>query len=228
MSVRLAIRVWLPDEPGTLAALANRIAEEGGNVIGLEVLEQSEGVAVDDLIIEITDRFAVESLCRRIRTIAGAGIEHVKIVPPGTEERGLQVITAAVSILETANASASLAAMVGLVGELFDAKWTALVDLRTESYIQCTGSVPPLDWLLAFLAGARSLPPDGATTGSGVMVGELTASHLAVGIGRPVPFRRREQRELEMLVQVTDRMCRPLRGDRIPPGWGPSSGFIGA
>jgi hypothetical protein len=31
-----------------------------------------------------------------------------------------------------------------------------------------------------------------------------------------------------MLVQVADRMCRPLRGDRIPPGWGSQPRFIGA
>jgi hypothetical protein len=51
------------------------------------------------------------------------------------------------------------------------------------------------------------------------MAGELAEAGLSLCIGRTVAFRQREQRELEMLVRVADRMCRPLRGDRIPPGW---------
>lgn len=217
---RLAVRIWLPDEPGMLAAVATRIAAIDGNVVGLEVLERSGDVAVDELMVELPEAGLADELCRQLGTIEGAGIEEVRLVPPGTEERGLQVIAAAVSILETANASASLAALVGLTSELFDVEWSALADLRSQTYLQCTGDVPGIDWLLAFVAGARSAAPDADTTGSGVMAGELTEAGLTLGIGRTVAFRRREHQELEMLVQVADRMCRPLRGDRIPPGWG--------
>jgi hypothetical protein len=225
---RLAVRVWLPDEPGMLAAIATRIAAIGGNVIGLEVLERSGDIAVDELMVELPETGLADELCRQLQTIGGAGIEEVRPVPPGTEERGLQVIAAALSILETANASASLTALVGLTGELFDVEWSALADLRSETYVHCTGEVPSIDWLLAFVSGARSGVPGGGTIGSGVMAGELEEVGLTLCIGRTVAFRRREHQELEMLVQVADRMCRPLRGDRIPPGWGSQPRFIGA
>ncbi|MGH9090734.1 MAG: hypothetical protein ACRDZR_05030 [Acidimicrobiales bacterium] len=228
MTERLSVRIWLPDEPGMLAAVATRIAAIRGNVVGLEVLERSGGVAVDELMVELPEEGMADRLCLQLQAIEGAGIEEVRRVPPGMEERGLQVIAAAVAILETANASASLAALVGLTEDLFDTEWSALVDVRSEACVHVTGEVPAMAWLLAFIAGARNASPHAATSGSGVMAGELTDSGLALCIGRPVAFRRREHRELDMLVRVADRMCRPLRGDRIPPGWGSTARFPGA
>lgn len=225
---RFSVRIWLPDEPGMLAAVATRIASVRGNVIGLEVLERSGGVAVDELLVELPEAGLTERLCRQLRTITGAGIEEVRPLPPEAEERGLQVIAAAVSILETANASASLAALVGLSGDLFDVDWSALVDLRSETYVQCIGDVPTIEWLLSFVSGVRTTGPAADTSGSGVMAGELTEAGLVLCIGRTVAFRRREQRELDMLVRVADRMCRPLRGDRIPTGWASQPRFLGS
>lgn len=216
---RLSVRIWLPDEPGMLAAVATRIAAIRGNVVGLEVLERSGGVAVDELMVEMPDEGLAETLGRQLQTIEGAGIEEIRKVPPEMEERGLQVIAAAVSILETANASASLAALVGLASDLFDAEWTALVDIGSETYVHCSGDVPGVAWLIAFVSGARNAPEDVATSASGVMAGELVESELILCIGRSVAFRGREHRELDMLVRVADRMCRPLRGDRVPPSW---------
>ncbi len=225
---RLAVRIWLPDEPGMLAAVATRIAGIRGNVVGLEVLERSGQVAVDELMVELPEEGQADQLCRALQAIDGAGIEEIRTVPEGTEERGLQVIAAAVSILETANASASLSALVGLAGDLFEVEWSTVVDLHTETFLQCTGDPPRLDWLLAFVSGARSATPELGSSSSGVMAGEMEEAGLALCIGRQVPFRRREHREFEMLVRVTDRMCRPLRGDRIPPGWGSQPRFLGA
>jgi hypothetical protein len=225
---RFSVRIWLPDEPGMLAAVATRIASLRGNVVGLEVLERSEGIAVDELQVELPEVGLSDRLCRQLCTISGAGIEEVRAIPPDAEERGLQVISAAVSILETANASASLAALVGLTNDLFDVEWSALVDLESETSVQCVGEVPPLEWLLSFVTGSRAGGPMADTSGSGVMAGELTEAGLALCIGRTVAFRGREQRELDMLVRVADRMCRPLRGDRIPTGWGAQPRFLGS
>lgn len=224
-SQRFSVRLWVPDRPGMLGAVVGAIAELSGNVIGLEVLERSGEIAVDELMVELPERpepGTGEVLGRRLRAIDGAGVEEVRPVPDGTEERGLQVISAAVTILETANPTASLAALVGLVGTLFEVEWSSLVDLRTETCVRAAGEPPSVDWLLAFLDGARRAA---TTSNSGVMAGELPDAGLVLCIGRAVPFRRREQRELEMLARVADRMCRPLR-DRIPQTWAAQSRFL--
>lgn len=218
---RFAVRLWVPDRPGTLSAVAGAIAELGGNVVGLEVLERSDEVAVDELMVELAEPGSGETLGRRLQRIDGAGVEDVRRVPEGTEERGLQVIAASVAILETANPTASLAALMGRAGDLFDVEWSSLVDTRTRTCVRATGEPPAIDWLLAFLVGSRRAS---TTSNSGVMAGELPDAGLALCIGRTVPFRGREQRELEMLARVADRMCRPLR-DRIPETWSARPGF---
>jgi hypothetical protein len=83
------------------------------------------------------------------------------------EERGLQVLGAAMSILETANTSAALAALVGLTGELFDVEWSALVDLRSETCVQRIGDVPGIECLLALVSGGRGVARGVGTTGAG-------------------------------------------------------------
>ena len=73
MLVRL--RIWLPDAPGILGAVAAEIGAADGNVIGLEVLERESGVAIDELVVELPDRpGAVDAVCKGIHTIAGAGV----------------------------------------------------------------------------------------------------------------------------------------------------------
>lgn len=219
---RYVVRLWVPDRPGMLGAVAVAIGELEGNVVGLEVLERSGEVAVDELVVELPGRDSADQLSRRLGAIDGAGVEQVRRVPPDAEERGLQVIAAAVAILETANPTASLTALIGMAGSLFEAEWSSLVDLRAHSCVRASGPAPSVDWVVAFMHGAR----DASTTShSGVMAAELAEAGLVFCIARPVPFRRREQRELEMLARVTDRMCRPLR-DRIPPAWGTQARFL--
>jgi ACT domain len=226
MTIRIAVRLWLPDRPGRLAAVTQGIAEAGGNVLGLEVVERSDGVAVDELMVEVASADGIDDLCRAIQAIDGAGVEEARQVPADSEERGLQVISAAITILETANPTATLSALSGLVGELFDAGWTALVDLGAKVCVESAGETPPIDWLIAFCQGAGAV--EGRTTGSGVMAGTLADANLAICVGRAFAFRRREQRELDMLSRVADRMCRPLRADRIPQSWTSAGRWIGS
>ena len=73
------MRIWLPDAPGVLGAVAAEIGAVQGNVIGLEVLEREAGVAIDELVVELPDRpGAVEAVCKGIRNVPGAGVEDVR------------------------------------------------------------------------------------------------------------------------------------------------------
>jgi len=73
------LRIWLPDAPGVLGAVAAEIGAVDGNVIGLEVLEREAGVAIDELVVELPDRAgAVDSVCQGIRRVPGAGVEDVR------------------------------------------------------------------------------------------------------------------------------------------------------
>jgi ACT domain len=214
---RIVVRIWLPDVPGVLGAVATTIGEHGGNVVGLEVLERDGGVAVDELLIELADPERIDAVCGALRLIEGVGVEEARPIAPGTEERGLQVMAVAVSILETANSDAALRSLMGHTGDLFDAEWVALADLRDQRYVQFTGEVPSIEWLAAFVGGARlegARPAD--TTRSGVLTEELPGAQLTLCVGRSVPFRQRERREIEMLARVSDRVFSALEPRRTP------------
>ncbi len=46
-TVNVLIRVWLPDRPGALGLVASRIGAVDGDIVGIDVLERGDGVAVD-------------------------------------------------------------------------------------------------------------------------------------------------------------------------------------
>lgn len=213
---RVALRVWVPDEPGALAELAQRVAAAGGNVVGFEVLERAGDAAVDELLVELESAVMIDGLCTKVAAMDGTRIEEVRPVGPDTAEHGLAVIEAALTVLTTARPSAALSALVELSVALFDADWCALVDPLSHSYARRLGPVPDLEHL-----GSRPGPL------SEMMSVPLEEAALTLWLGRPIPFRRRERREIEMLARVADRTFRSTRVDRIPPQWGSKGGFPG-
>jgi hypothetical protein len=217
---RVAVRIWVPDRPGVLGAVATRIGGIRGNVVGLEVLEREGGVAVDELMVELPEPGMVDEMCVQIRLIDGAGVEEVRPVGPDEEERGLKVMSAALAILETANSAAALSALMGYAGELFELEWATLVDLQSGTHLQSVGEVPTVPWLSAFAEGARADGAEGCTDRSGVLAEDLEAAGSTLYVGREVPFRRRERREVEMLARVTDRVWAALEpGPAVHPRW---------
>ena len=49
------LRVWLPDRPGALGAVASRIGAVRGDIVGIDVLERNEGVAIDEFGVVLSD-----------------------------------------------------------------------------------------------------------------------------------------------------------------------------
>ena len=51
--VRLVVRVWLPDRPGALGRGRTTIGAIGADIVGVDVLERSDQVAVDEFAVVI-------------------------------------------------------------------------------------------------------------------------------------------------------------------------------
>ena len=49
------MRVWMPDRPGARGAVASRIGAAGGDVVGIEIIEQGAGRAIDELVVHLPD-----------------------------------------------------------------------------------------------------------------------------------------------------------------------------
>ena len=212
LSVLARMRIWLPDAPGVLGAVAAEIGAVDGNVVGLEVLEREAGVAIDEFVVELPDvAGAVDAVCKGIRNIPGAGVEEVRESCAGAvQDREDTVLNAAAAILQAATPTAAMNALSGQLMSLFDLTWLAVADLGTESFVEVHGEVPTIAWVAAFATGSQSgSDPSNDTTSSGVFVEEIpetaltvcggetgahpparTARHLHAG-GRHGPLRRR-------------------------------------
>lgn len=210
------MRIWLPDAPGVLGAVAAEIGAVQGNVVGLEVLEREAGVAIDELVVELPDEAgAVDAVCRGVRKVPGVGVEEVTELFTAAPDREDTVLTAATAIVAAATPTAALSALTGRLMALFDLTWLALADEEWRGFVEAHGQdVPSVQWVAAFAQGSRSgSDPANDTTRSGVFVEPITDVGLTVCGGRPVAIRRRERREIAMLVMVAARFVLALDGE---------------
>jgi hypothetical protein len=206
------MRIWLPDVPGVLGAVAAEIGAVDGNVVALEVLERDAGVAIDEFVVELPDTpGAVDAVCKGIRNIPGAGVEEVRVLAAAAQDREDTVLNAAAAILQAATPTAAMNALSRQLISLFDLTWLAVADLSMESFVEVHGEVPTIAWVAAFAAGSQSgSDPSNDTTSSGVFVEAVPETALTVCGGRPAPIRRRERHGISMLVVVTARFVDAL------------------
>ena len=210
------MRIWLPDGPGVLGAVAAEIGAVQGNVIGLEVLEREAGVAIDELVVELPDEAgAVDAVCRGVRNVPGVGVEEVTELFTEAPDREDTVLTAATAVVSAVTPDAALAALTGRLVALFDLSWLALADEEWRGFVEVHGEdVPSVQWVAAFAEGSRSgADPANDTTRSGVFVEPVPDAGLIVCGGRPAAIRRRERREIAMLVMVAARFVLALGGE---------------
>lgn len=210
------IRIWLPDAPGALGAVAAEIGAARGNVVGLEVLERGAGVAIDEMVVELPDDpGAVDAVCRGVRNVPGVGVEEIVELSVSSAgdatDREDTVLAAATAILGSATPDAVLKELTGRLRTLFDLSWLAVADDALTRFVEVHGDAPSPPWVAAFAEGARSgANPANDTTGSGVFVEPVPGTGLAVCGGRSVAIRRRERREITLLVTAAARFMEAL------------------
>jgi hypothetical protein len=210
------LRIWLPDAPGVLGAVAAEIGAVHGNVVGLEVLEREAGVAIDEMVVELPDYpGAIDAVCRAVRNVPGVGVEEVVELSGEGEasDREDTVLAATTAILGAATPDAVLKELTGRLLALFDLAWLAVADDALTCFVEVHGDAPSPPWVAAFAEGSRSgADPANDTTGSGVFVEPVPGTGLAICGGRLVAIRRRERREIALLVTAAARFREALGG----------------
>ncbi|MGH9269291.1 MAG: amino acid-binding protein, partial [Acidimicrobiales bacterium] len=79
--VTYVVRVWIPDRPGALGAVASRIGAVRGDVVGIDILERGAGVAVDELVVMLPDDDLVALLISEIGQVDGVVVEDLRPAP---------------------------------------------------------------------------------------------------------------------------------------------------
>ncbi|MEY2568889.1 MAG: hypothetical protein QOE35_3418 [Actinomycetota bacterium] len=201
------VRVWMPDRPGVLGAVASRVGAVRGDVVGIDILERGAGRAIDELVVDLPDEDLVPLLIAEIGQVDGVDVEDVRAAKSLPDPR-LAALEAAALLVEEATPEGLLTTMVTHARADFEGDWAAVIGPDSGTMLASAGEAPDAAWLTAFVDGSRS--SDVLAAGEGgpddVAWASLPAGELSLVVGRHGrPFRARERRQLAALARIADR-----------------------
>jgi len=204
----VVVRVWLPDRPGALGLVASRIGAIGADIVGIDVLERSEHVAVDEFAVLLPDRDLISLLVREIEEVDGASVEQWREV--GTfPDPGLDALESVERLSEAGTPTELVQRLVDSVRTEFAADWAVM--LSGDVAIAASGEEVPHASVLEALAAGTAASPVVAAGDAGpddLAVAPLPKGDTVLLVGRAGhPFRRRERRQLLALARIADRVA---------------------
>ena len=201
------VRVWVPDRPGALGAVASRIGAVRGDVVGIDILERGGGRAIDELVVVLPDEGLVELLVGEISQVDGVDVEDVRPVAAELTDSRLDALETATRLVAAASVEELLGELVERSRRDFEAEWAAAVAVEGLGLLAGSGAPPPPGWLAAYVSGSRS----SAAVAAGeygpddVACAILGVSEVALVLGRPTrPFRSLERRQMAALARIAD------------------------
>jgi len=203
---RMVLRIWLPDRPGALGHVASRIGALGADIVGVDVLERGENVAVDEFDVVLPRADLVTLLVREIEEVDGASVEEWRTVDRFPDPR-LDALVSVESVMAASDLGELATLLVTNVRAEFTADWAAL--LRGDSLLAAAGADPPAPSVLRALATGTAASPAVASGTAGpddLAVAPLARLDAWLMVGRDGhPFRRRERQQLLALARIADR-----------------------
>jgi hypothetical protein len=76
--VSYLLRLVVPDRPGTLGAVATALGIAGIDIVSVDVLERADGIAVDDVVVDLPPGRVPDSLITAVRTVPGVEVESLR------------------------------------------------------------------------------------------------------------------------------------------------------
>ena len=199
MAAVFVVRVWLPDRPGALGAVASRIGAVRGDLVGIDILETGAGRAIDELVVSLPSDDLVPLLIKEIQEVEGVDVEDIRPVQGELPDARVAALESAAELIAHDDVQSVCEALVKHVRRDFEAEWAAVVPHTSELPALTSGDAPTPDWLAAFLAGSGGL----AAAPDDVAWASLTSQGAALVIGRDGrPFRARERRQLSALAKI--------------------------
>lgn len=192
------VRVWMPDRPGALGAVASRIGAAGGDVVGIEIIEQGAGRAIDELVVHLPDESRVGLLIDEVSEVDGVDVEEVRPTSDVVHDPRVEALEMAAALVEAGDREALLEALCRQATTLTEARWTVVLDLVEGRALVGHGDHPPVAWLLAFHDGA------GEHGVADVIRTTLLPGELALVLGREGgDFRTRQRDRVALLGRIT-------------------------
>jgi len=213
MAQTFILRVWMPDRPGALGALASRIGAVGGDVTGIDILERGAGRAIDELVVELPDESLVELLVAEIHQVDGVDIESIRSAEVAMHDPRVDALETAALLVGAPTPSAAIEELCVHAVRTVGANWGVVLHLGDGSIATGVGDFPAAAWIAAFVAGSQSSArvTDGDIGPSDMVWAPLPAAGRALVMGRNgESFRARERRQAAALARIVDTRFREL------------------
>ncbi len=201
------MRVWLPDRPGALGAVASRIGAVRGDLTGIDILERGGGLAIDELEVDLPDESLVPMVITEVQEVDGVEVEDVRLLTEAMRDSPRDALDTAVVLVGQLSTEGLLATLVHRSSNDFEAEWAVVAEPDEAMPLASTGTPPPAGWLGAFLAGSSTseLVAAGACGPDDVAWATLATAGVSLVLGRRGrPFRARERRQLGSLARIAD------------------------
>lgn len=209
------LRLWLPDRPGALGAVASRVGAVGGDLVGIDILERGAGRAIDELVVELENDDWVGLLLTEVAEVDGVDIEQITPVAESLRDPGLDALETAALLVGAHTSHEAVDELCFHAIRQLGAGWGAIVSTDQQEIVSCCGKhVPTLGWLLAFLEGSQTSArvANGHAGPDDVVWAPLPQANLAMVLGREgLPFRARERRQASALARIVDTRFRVLK-----------------
>jgi hypothetical protein len=199
MAAVFVVRVWLPDRPGALGAVASRIGAVRGDLVGIDILETGAGRAIDELVVSLPEEDLVPLLVKEMQEVEGVDVEDVRPVQGDVPDARVAALESAADLLAQPTPDAVRKALVGHVVRDFEAEWAAVV--ANGALAAAQGDTPTAEWLSAFVAGSDGT--GAVESGPDDIAWASISDNAALVLGRAGrPFRSRERRQLAALSRI--------------------------
>ncbi len=190
------IRVRVPDRPGALGLVASRIGALRGDIVGIEVLDRTDGVALDELAVVLPDAEVIPALTREIAEVDGSVTESVTVVDALPEPR-LDAYRTATAICRATTRAEALEVLVRSAHAAVGADWCSVLDG------------------VQVLVSSGNVPAEPTTTA--VLLHPIGTGGVTLAIGRAGGLRAGELELVRALGDLTDAAATQVDPSRSAP-----------
>lgn len=201
------MRVWIPDRPGALGAVASRIGAVRGDVVGIDILERGADRAIDELTVVLPETGLVDLLVSEIKAVDGVSVEDIRPVRDGVRDPRLDALETAATLVEATTKDALLSLLTRHAVRDFSSDWAAVVDDANAVLRAAEGPAPEAAWLRAFVQGSSTSEAvvSGRSGPDELAWAALPTAGLHLVIGRAgVQLRSVERRQIAALARIAD------------------------
>ena len=214
------VRVWLPDRPGALGAVASRLGALKGDVTGLEIVERGGGQAIDELVVSLPSNVDTDLVVREISAEEDVEVEEIVALDGSPYDPQLEALEAAAIVLGAESREELAEALVLHVCRAVRTSWACVLERpsveaasngRPSTVVAGWGDYPNDRWLDSFVSGSPAVNNDGPGLELDTVWIPLPAASSALVVGRDGVLRARERQRLAALARIADAWFRRLK-----------------